>query len=186
MVLGERGAGQGDGDGCEQPDQQTAVLDRSTSSLAERAEALLVRIWADAVLGNLPTAREGGIVGRMVVAAGLVRIIAHMPGWLMDQMVDLSERSIRPAFEAAVEKASAALVIAERPQLTPRETIVLKALERHASVSDMAKALSVSPSTVKTQLSAIYRKLGVSSRHHAVPAAYRLGLLERASTSHPA
>ena len=157
----------------------TAVLDRSTSSLAERAEALLVRIWADAVLGRVPTAREGGIVGRMVVAAGLVRIIAHTPGWLMDQMVDLSERGVRPAFEAAVEKASAALVVVDRPQLTPRETIVLRALERHGSVSDMAKALSVSPSTVKIQLSAIYRKLGVSSRHHAVPAAYRLGLLER-------
>jgi len=50
-------------------------------------------------------------------------------------------------------------------------------------LSDVAKSLSVSPSTIKTQLSAIYRKLGVSSRHHAIPAAYRLGLLERGSTT---
>lgn len=155
------------------------VLARSTSSLVERAEALLLRLWADAMLGRPPTPGDGGIIGRMVVAAGLVRIIAHMPGWLMDQMVDLSERGVRPAFQAAVERASAALPVAEAPQLTPRETVVLKALERYRSVSDMATALSVSPSTIKTQLSAIYRKLGVTSRHHAIPAAYRLGLLER-------
>ena len=145
----------------------------------ERAEALLLRVWADAVLGRAPTPGGGGIIGRMVVAAGLVRIIAHMPGWLMDEIVDLSERGMRTAFEAAVEKASAALVVTERPRLTPREAVVLKALERYGSVSDMAKALSVSQSTVKTQLSGIYRKLGVTSRHHAVPAAYRLGLLDR-------
>lgn len=155
------------------------VLARPTSSLVERAEALLLRVWADAVLGRAPTPGDGGIIGRMVVAAGLVRIIAHMPGWLMDEIVDLSERGMRTAFEAAVEKASAALVVTERPRLTPREAVVLKALECYGSVSDMAKALSVSQSTVKTQLSAIYRKLGVTSRHHAVPAAYRLGLLDR-------
>jgi DNA-binding CsgD family transcriptional regulator len=35
----------------------------------------------------------------------------------------------------------------------------------------------VSPNTVKTQTSAIYRKLGVGSRHAAVDAARRLQLL---------
>lgn len=155
------------------------ILGLSTSSLVERAEALLIRIWADAVLGRSPTTGDSAVISRMVVAAGLVRIIAHLPGWLMDEIADRAERSVRGGFEAAVERVAAVLVVADLPRLTPRETIVLKALERHESVSDVAKALSVSPSTVKTQLSGIYRKLGVSSRRHALPAAYRLGLLER-------
>lgn len=162
------------------------LLARSTSSLVERAEALLLRIWADAVLGSAPTPTDGSIIGRIVAAAGLVRIIAQVPGWLLDEIAELSERDVRIAFEAAVEKASVAVVVAERPRLTPRETVVLKALERYGSVSEMANALSVSPSTVKTQLSAIYRKLGVSSRQHAIPAAYRFGLLERSNRGYVA
>lgn len=158
----------------------THVLGRQTSSLVERAEGLLLRMWADALQGQAPSVSDSGIVTRMVVAGGLVRIIAHLPGWLLDDIVDKAEHSIRGAFEAEIDKAAAVLAYAERPELTPREKVVLRALATSSSVSDIARSLSVSPSTIKTQLSAIYRKLGVSSRRHAIPAAHRLGLIERA------
>ncbi|WP_169566261.1 NACHT domain-containing protein [Microbacterium luticocti] len=62
--------------------------------------------------------------------------------------------------------------------LTPRERVVLAALDGPGSIRDVARSLVVSPHTVKTQLQGIYRKLGVSSRHAAVAVAVELGLLD--------
>jgi LuxR family transcriptional regulator, maltose regulon positive regulatory protein len=61
--------------------------------------------------------------------------------------------------------------------LTPAELRVLAFLPTHLSMQDIADQLLVSRNTVKTHLIAIYRKLGVSSRGHAVLAAQRRGLL---------
>jgi LuxR family maltose regulon positive regulatory protein len=61
--------------------------------------------------------------------------------------------------------------------LTPAELRVLAFLPTHHSMQDIADQLLVSRNTVKTHLIAIYRKLGVSSRGHAVLAAQRRGLL---------
>ncbi len=61
--------------------------------------------------------------------------------------------------------------------LTRRERIVLEQLEGTSRTEDIARALSVSTSTVKSQLRSVYRKLGVSSREAALVAAYERGLL---------
>jgi LuxR family maltose regulon positive regulatory protein len=55
-----------------------------------------------------------------------------------------------------------------RPPLTSREEAVAEQLVLSASVSDIARALHVSPNTVKSQLRTLYRKLGVSSRADAI------------------
>lgn len=57
-----------------------------------------------------------------------------------------------------------------RPALTEREAVVLQALARNGSVADIAADLFVSPNTVKSQLKALYRKLGVSNRDDAIAA----------------
>jgi LuxR family maltose regulon positive regulatory protein len=47
----------------------------------------------------------------------------------------------------------------------------------HVSLQDITDQLVVTRNTVKTHCVAIYRKLGVSSRHEAVMETRRLGLL---------
>lgn len=65
------------------------------------------------------------------------------------------------------------------PVLTRRESIVLTALASVSSRDEIARRLSVSPNTVKTQLRQIYRKLGVTNREAAIRMAARHELIDR-------
>ena len=61
--------------------------------------------------------------------------------------------------------------------LTPAEMRVLPYLQTHLSADRIAEQLFLSGHTVKTEVKAIYRKLGVSSRNDAVQRASAIGLL---------
>lgn len=61
--------------------------------------------------------------------------------------------------------------------LSERELELLAELPSMRTVEQLAKALSVSPNTIKTHLRHIYRKLGVSARRDAVTAGRRRGLI---------
>jgi LuxR family maltose regulon positive regulatory protein len=61
--------------------------------------------------------------------------------------------------------------------LTPAELRLLPYLQTHLTADMIAKQLFISSHTVKTEVKAIYRKLGVSSRHDAVQKATAIGLL---------
>jgi len=61
--------------------------------------------------------------------------------------------------------------------LTPAELRLLPYLQTHLTADMMAKRLFISIHTVKTEIKAIYRKLGVSSRDNAVQKAKEIGLL---------
>lgn len=61
--------------------------------------------------------------------------------------------------------------------LTPRELEILEKLPTGDTVLEIAAQLFVTESTVKTHLSAVYRKLGVSNRVLAINAARKIGLL---------
>lgn len=63
--------------------------------------------------------------------------------------------------------------------LSPRELHVLQLLCAACSNTEIADALHVSESTVKTHVSAIMGKLNVTSRLKAVVRAYELGLVDR-------
>jgi DNA-binding CsgD family transcriptional regulator len=65
----------------------------------------------------------------------------------------------------------------EAPQLTPRETEVLRLLARGAGNKQIAWELGVSEHTVKFHTSAIYAKLGVANRTEAARRGVELGLL---------
>jgi LuxR family maltose regulon positive regulatory protein len=56
-------------------------------------------------------------------------------------------------------------------ELTERELEVIALLDGQLTTRQMAESLYVAPSTVRTQIKSIYRKLGVSSRGAAVEAA---------------
>ena len=61
--------------------------------------------------------------------------------------------------------------------LTEREMAVLRLLRGSLSLREISQELYVSPNTVKTHAQAIYRKLGVSSRHDAVLRGREAGVL---------
>ncbi len=61
--------------------------------------------------------------------------------------------------------------------LSPQEQRVLRLLVAGQTYAEIAEALIVSPNTIKTQVSSIYRKLGVSRRAEAIMLTQRLHLL---------
>lgn len=65
----------------------------------------------------------------------------------------------------------------DMPKLGVREAEVLRMLATGATNREIAARAGVSVSTVKNQVAAVFRKLGVSSRSEAVASAFRLGLL---------
>ena len=68
-----------------------------------------------------------------------------------------------------------------RQQLTDRELVVLRYLSSHLTLPELAGELYVSRNTIKTQVAAVYRKLGASSRSEAVELGRELGLVGSAS-----
>ncbi len=61
--------------------------------------------------------------------------------------------------------------------MTTAELRVLPLLVTHLSFAEIADQLFLSPHTVKSQATSIYRKLAVSSRSQAVAHSRELGLL---------
>ncbi|GAA3248111.1 hypothetical protein GCM10010532_093530 [Dactylosporangium siamense] len=72
---------------------------------------------------------------------------------------------------AAPERAETLIV-----PLTAAETAVCELLQGFMTVTEIARALKVSPNTVKTHMAGVYRKLGVHRRRDAVRRARELGL----------
>lgn len=65
----------------------------------------------------------------------------------------------------------------DRPRLSARELVVLRALTSGASLQSIAADLSVSQNTLKTQLRSIYRKLDARNRVDAIEQAAKHDLL---------
>ena len=72
--------------------------------------------------------------------------------------------------------------------LSQRELQVLRLLDGELSGPDIARALFISPNTLRTHTKHVFTKLGVTSRREAVARARQRGLLEppAGSASHPA
>ncbi len=62
-------------------------------------------------------------------------------------------------------------------ELTERELAVLRLLGGELSTQEIARSLYVAPSTVRTHIKSIYRKLGISSRKEAVEEAHTRKLI---------
>ena len=67
-----------------------------------------------------------------------------------------------------------------RPEtpLSARESEILQRVAYGATTKEVAKALGISPHTVKTHLERIFEKLGANDRAQAVAIAFRLGLVQ--------
>jgi LuxR family maltose regulon positive regulatory protein len=106
---------------------------------------------------------------------------------LVDQARELVEQSTDPGMlPTLLEQTEEAL--GSRPRrpmqaatpLTERELAVLRLLPTRLSAREIGRELNVSVNTVRSQVQAIYRKLGISSRAEAVTRARQLGLLPTA------
>ena len=104
---------------------------------------------------------------------------------LMDEIDDILKR--RPDLGTVIDEAlelrtriSAELATGAEgaSSLTAAELRVLPMLATHLSFPEIGTEMFLSPNTVKSQATSIYRKLGVSSRHQAVTRSRELGLLE--------
>jgi LuxR family maltose regulon positive regulatory protein len=76
-----------------------------------------------------------------------------------------------------VERARARTDAADGVSLTAAERRILPLLQTYLSLGDIAVQLAISRNTVKTEVAAIYRKLGATSRKEAVRKALEIGLL---------
>jgi LuxR family maltose regulon positive regulatory protein len=61
--------------------------------------------------------------------------------------------------------------------LTEREVTVLQLLRGTLSLREIGQQLYLSPNTVKTHATAVYRKLGVSTRQEAIARGHDIGIL---------
>ncbi|USQ89198.1 response regulator transcription factor [Streptomyces phaeoluteigriseus] len=83
----------------------------------------------------------------------------------------------RPSLSAPVAGRVLSHLRSPRPTLTPRERDILAQLSRGLPNRDIARALFISETTVKTHLRRIYDKLGVDTRSGAVSVAKEQRLL---------
>lgn len=99
-------------------------------------------------------------------------VLRHRPdlGTLVDEVAEFR------ALTTTATTATTGAVPHEAP-LTPAELRLLPYLQTHLKIAEIADRLRISRNTVATEVSAIYRKLGVSSRSEAVQQATVLGLL---------
>ncbi|MCO8275903.1 LuxR C-terminal-related transcriptional regulator [Actinoplanes sp. TRM 88003] len=128
--------------------------------LVAMASVRLARLILDA--GDLDGAR------RATAEAGLALADLSTTGVLAGQLRTVTAELDRRAARAETENAAG---------LTAAELRVLHLLPTHLTLSRIAGDLRLSRNTVKTQVAAVYRKLGVGDRADAVRAGRDLGLI---------
>ena len=104
--------------------------------------------------------------------------LAMMPSHARDAVFVVADRAglVGAASRWSGERPPS-MIPMDRPKsvFTPRELALIEALPRTANNAELARALSISPNTVKTQLRGLYRKLGVATRADAFSAIAAMG-----------
>lgn len=152
------------------------------ASARARAEHLALTAASVAVLGHDDAHTRTAIerTDAALAESEQMLALALVPDAALAVLAASIDRASHPDFAERVERARQWAMIAApgaAPRLTAREHAVALELGRHDGVAQIAAALSVSPNTVKSQLRALYRKLGVSSRAEALRALAAWGLI---------
>jgi LuxR family transcriptional regulator, maltose regulon positive regulatory protein len=119
-------------------------------------------------LAQVHAARGYRAGGRAVLAEARAILEAFPDAGIFPELLERQERMLR-----AREPREGQL----NGELTERELDVLRFLVGELSTRQIAQNLYVAPSTVRTQVKSIYRKLGVSSRKEAVEEAHLRGFI---------
>jgi LuxR family maltose regulon positive regulatory protein len=153
------------------------ALQRGHLSVTDAVSLNLVRAIAHLRDGNDDRARQA-----FVAAVQRRSTPAHVKPFFSAEREDVR----RLAARAGVPDPLAATMVAVEPNrpvaisltyLTPREQVVLEALNAGQTAEEAAHSLGVSVTTVRTQIRSIYKKLRVSRRQQALARAQELGLL---------
>jgi len=96
----------------------------------------------------------------------------------VSELIDTIELAVRLPLQFHCKGWSQALTYRrEKTTLTARELEILQQLPKGRTYLEMAEALFISESTLKTHLQSIYRKLNSRNRVEAINQARRLGIL---------
>ena len=140
--------------------------ERPTHLLGVNAEVALAEVEAALGRRHAATARLADLRVRMEVSAADPALLA---------VIDRARSGIGSVDGAPVDAPTHTASPVEH--LTERELMILRHLASHRSFPEIGRELFISRHTVKTHVSRVYRKLGVTGRSDAVRAAIRLGLL---------
>jgi LuxR family maltose regulon positive regulatory protein len=128
--------------------------------------------WPDVdgllTLAEVRTASGNRREARETLAEARAILEEHPDAGILTERLERQERKLRPrkARDGSLDE-----------KLTQREHEVLVFLVGELSTREIARHFYVAPSTVRTQIKSIYRKLGVSSRKEAVEAAHARELI---------
>jgi response regulator RpfG family c-di-GMP phosphodiesterase len=89
----------------------------------------------------------------------------------------LLDPNVVPIIASAGKRRVKQIRMPNAPHLSPRETDVLRRISLGASNKEVARALELSPSTVRTHVESVFRKLQCSTRAAATLKASAMGLL---------
>ncbi|MEV6097239.1 LuxR C-terminal-related transcriptional regulator [Nocardia sp. NPDC051981] len=142
-------------------------------------EALLIAAVAHLALDNSDTARRKWIqASTLIDRTSLLRPLAALPRPAVERLIELTGTAptgaeqvltghVRPLFPEAVPIV----------ELSETEMLILTLLSSGASIRQIADNRFVSINTVKTQLRALYQKLGGHTRDQVLVTARSLGLI---------
>ena len=177
-VVAEAGDGEAALDAAQRTDPDVILLDLVMPKLdgvgalkrlrESRARIIVLTSFGDD--DKLFSALRGGAAGYLlkdVQPADLVRAI---------RSANAGESPLSPAIATRVVEEVAQGAVAAHDDLTPRELDVLTLIARGRSNKVIARELGVAEKTVKTHVSHILVKLGVSDRTQAALYAVRQGL----------
>lgn len=141
-------------------------------------EALVIETAAQHGLGRVDRANQlWRRACELADRTGIRAAFAGVSRELVVALVAAAGKSETVAGYLAAEIAEQYPATLHRPELTDRERAVLGGLADGLSAPAIAHALFVSLSTVKSQRTSLYRKLGAHSRREALAVAREFGLL---------
>jgi LuxR family transcriptional regulator, maltose regulon positive regulatory protein len=165
---------------------QTSVASLATVYLAQVADArgrreVADRVLLDAVRSTEPQRYAVPFVGWSTHGSPVPVLLRRLrlssdSAWLaelaeafgqVDARARVSPAAAGPGGDATRTSDAPAVI----PALTRRESDVLFALAHGSSYADIAESLVITENTVKTHVSSLYAKLGVTRRSHALRAA---------------
>lgn len=164
------------------PDLDGIAATRELAGAAPSARVLILTTFEedDYIFGGLQAGASGFLLKRTrpeeliravhTIAAGESLLSPSVTRRVIDRMA----RHLSPEHDATTAE-----------QLTPREQEVLELLAGGLSNAEIAGALVIEESTVKTHVKRILMKLGLRDRVQAVIYAFEHGLKRRASTTRP-
>jgi DNA-binding NarL/FixJ family response regulator len=124
---------------------------------------LTIKAAAQTLLHGASSAADALIQAAAAIGrTGATRMVAEAPHEVRYELARLT--ALAPESLPQVFPKATAPDESRSMQLTRRERDVIRALELHSSIRDVAAALHVSPNTAKTHLHAVYRKLAVNTR----------------------